>query len=776
MEQLELQQQYLQGVQRHTPIPGTPRLLRLSATATGLAAGTYRVTVTDVNLCTAFTDVTITQPCCCLSVTSTQVNVACYNGTTGTATAIPAGGTAPYTYSWNTTPAQSVATATGLAAGTYRVTVTDVNLCTAFTDVTITQPSAALSVTSTQVNVACYNGTTGTATAIPAGGTAPYTYSWNTTPAQSVATATGLAAGTYRVTVTDANLCTAFADVTITQPAAALGVTTTQVNVACFNGTTGTATAIPAGGTAPYTYSWNTTPAQNTATATGLAAGTYRITITDANLCTAFTDVTITQPAALVTIASSNSPTCVNTILNLTSSPSGGTPIYSYSWTGPNGFTSTLQNPSIPNVTTVSSGTYSITVTDENGCIASATTTVTINPLPTATISGTITVCQNAIAPLVNFTGADGTTPYTFTYRINSGADQSVTTTTGNSITVPAPTNVPGTFTYNLISVRDYNGCINSPGGSAIITITPLSLPTVTIGVSPGPPFCSGQEVTFSANVDNEGDNPFYEWLLNGNAIVGGNGINYTSSTLRNADRISLRVTGSAPVICPGSTTSNAYTMTINPSITPSVAITGPTSPVCPGSNVTFSVSQVLNGGISPSYQWWRNGAVIPGATGSTYTTNTLAEGDRVFVTMNSSVPCATNPATSNAINISLLPVPTISTLLTDQIYCQGVGALPITLAGGPPGVVFDITGGTAIGLSNQTGVAAIPSFTPAAGSALITVTPRANNCTGTPSTYNILVNPAPTVIPPGNQIFCTAVLTTPIPLTGTPSGVWSLT
>ena len=67
-----------------------------------------------------------------------------------------------------------------------------------------------------------------------------------------------------------------------------------------------------------------------------------------------------------------------------------------------------------------------------------------------------------------------------------------------------------------------------------------------------------------------------------------------------------------------------------------------------------------LNGGISPSYQWWLNGAAIPGATGSTYTTNTLADGDNVYVTMNSSVPCAINPATSNTISISLLPLPTI--------------------------------------------------------------------------------------------------------------------
>jgi len=218
---------------------------------------------------------------------------------------------------------QTTATATGLAAGTYIVTVTDANLCIKTASVTITQP-VALTIGTTQVNVLCNGSSTGTATATPAGGVGPYTYSWNTLPVQTTATATGLAAGTYIVTVTDANLCIKTASVTITQPVA-LTVGTTQVNVLCNGSSTGTATATPAGGVGPYTYSWNTLPVQTTATATGLAAGTYIVTVKDANLCIKTASVTITQPVALTV-----GTTQVNVLCNgsstgtATATPAGG--------------------------------------------------------------------------------------------------------------------------------------------------------------------------------------------------------------------------------------------------------------------------------------------------------------------------------------------------------------------------------------------------------------------------------------------------------------------
>ena len=174
--------------------------------------------------------------------------------------------------------------------------MTDNNGCISTAGVTITQPAAPLTVTTTQVNERCFGGLTGSATATPAGGTAPYSYSWNTVPVQTTAMAINLSAVSYTVTITDSKGCVSTANVIITQPAAPLTVTTTQVDVLCFGGLTGSATATPAGGTGPYTYAWNTIPVQTTATATTLTAGNHTVTVTDANNCTASAIVTITQP------------------------------------------------------------------------------------------------------------------------------------------------------------------------------------------------------------------------------------------------------------------------------------------------------------------------------------------------------------------------------------------------------------------------------------------------------------------------------------------------
>src|SRR5690606_22277828 len=145
--------------------------------------------------------------------------------------------------------------------------------------------------------VACFGGNNGEAIATVTNGTAPYTYSWNDVNNQTTPTATGLVAGTYEVTVTDANNCTTTTNVTIAEPTlleASIALTNV-VNVSCFDGNNGEATVTVTNGTAPYTYLWNDATAQTTATATGLAAGTYTVTVSDANNCTTTTNVTVTE-------------------------------------------------------------------------------------------------------------------------------------------------------------------------------------------------------------------------------------------------------------------------------------------------------------------------------------------------------------------------------------------------------------------------------------------------------------------------------------------------
>ncbi|MFC0776460.1 SprB repeat-containing protein, partial [Terrimonas alba] len=259
---------------------------------TALAAGTYTVTVTDNNNCTATTSVTITQPAAALALTSSKVDVLCFGNATGSIDLTVSGGTTPYSYVWsNGATTQDI---TALAAGTYSVTVTDNNNCTATASVTIGQPAAALALTSSKVDVLCFGNATGSIDLTVSGGTTPYTYVWsNGATTQDI---TALAAGTYSVTVTDNNNCTATASVTIGQPAAALALTSSKVDVLCFGNATGSIDLTVSGGTTPYSYVWSN--GATTQDITALAAGTYSVTVTDNNNCTATASVTIGQPAA----------------------------------------------------------------------------------------------------------------------------------------------------------------------------------------------------------------------------------------------------------------------------------------------------------------------------------------------------------------------------------------------------------------------------------------------------------------------------------------------
>ena len=201
-----------------------------------LAPGTYTYTATSTNGCVSLpVSITITQPANALALSTTQVNVLCFGNSTGSVNLTVTGGTAPYTYLWSNNG--TVEDPTGMASGTYTVTVTDANGCTAQTTVTITQPQAPLALSTTQVNVGCFGNSTGSVNLTVTGGTAPYTYLWSNNG--TVEDPTGMAAGTYTVTVTDANGCTAQTTVTITQPQAPLALSTTQVNVLCFGNSTG---------------------------------------------------------------------------------------------------------------------------------------------------------------------------------------------------------------------------------------------------------------------------------------------------------------------------------------------------------------------------------------------------------------------------------------------------------------------------------------------------------------------------------------------------------
>ena len=321
-----------------------------------LAAGNYSVTVTDSKGCSATLPVTISQPAA-LALTSTKTDVLCFGTSSGSINLNVTGGTAPYSYSWIggiTTQDLSI-----LAAGTYDVTVTDASNCTATASVTITQPAAPLALTSTKTDVLCFGSSTGSINLNVSGGAAPYTYSW--TGGISTKDLSGLTAGTYDVTVTDSNNCTATTSVGIKQPKA-LEVSVAKSDILCYGSNTGSIVLNVNGGTAPYTYRWKS--GQTTKELTGLLPGNYSVIVTDAVNCSSSADVKISQPEPLKATLTVKNATCSNNDGTISTSISGGIKPYKIAWMGSTNLTGTVLKD-------VKAGSYQLFVTDAAGCIFS---------------------------------------------------------------------------------------------------------------------------------------------------------------------------------------------------------------------------------------------------------------------------------------------------------------------------------------------------------------------------------------------------------------------
>ena len=266
--------------------------------ATDLSAGIYTVTVTDANGCTTTETFTISEPTA-LSITPSQMNVLCHGASTGKVSVVVNGGVTPYSYSWDNGITSTTNEATDLSAGTYKVTVIDVNGCTITETFTIKEPTA-LDLTPSQTNILCHGALTGTASVVVSGGVTPYSYSWDNGITSTTNEATDLSAGAYNVTVTDANGCTITETFTISEPTT-LSITPSQTDVLCHGASTGTAGVVVSGGVTPYSYSWDNGITSTTNEATDLSAGTYEVTVTDVNGCTITETFTITEPTALST-------------------------------------------------------------------------------------------------------------------------------------------------------------------------------------------------------------------------------------------------------------------------------------------------------------------------------------------------------------------------------------------------------------------------------------------------------------------------------------------
>jgi hypothetical protein len=623
-----------------------------------LSAGNYTVTVTDANGCTATATGVITQPAVLNASVSSKTDITCNGGQDGAVTVTTVGGTPAYSYAWSNGAAGN--TISGLSAGAYTVTVTDSRGCTGFMTVAIVQPTAiVLNLSSTPSSCGNANGS---ATVNALGGTSAYSYAWSPSGGSAML-ANGLTAGGYNVTVTDSRGCTALGNVVVTNSSGPTASISGSSNVTCFGGADGNATVNVSGGTAPVVYNW--TPSGGAGvTAQNLTAGNYTVTVSDGSGCTSSASVIITEPVQLTATVTANvSASCSNeNDGSLTAQGNGGVPAYSYAWSG--GSVNATDNNLLP-------GTYTVIVTDANGCTASTSATVAAPALLQASISATTpAACNGGTDGSATAQAVGGTPAYTFVWSNGTAGTLASGLAAGNY----------------TVTVTDGNGCTS-------VTIANITAPTpLVLNMSSTGTTCGSTNGTASVAVSG-GTGPYsYNWNPTGGSGTTASGLGSGNYSVVVTDANGCVAIGNASV-----PSADGPILTLNTS----------TMVTCPG-GADGSIDISVNGGALPYTYNWSNGAA------GTTITNLIAGIYTLTVTddNNCSAALSVNITAPAAFGFNMTPV---------TAHCgQANGSLSVLVNGGSPGYSYVWSNGASV--TNQ-----LSAIT--AGTYTVTVT-DANGCT----------------------------------------------
>jgi gliding motility-associated-like protein len=388
-----------------------------------------------------------------INITESHIDILCFADSTGEIDLTVTGGNGVFSYAWNN--GELTEDLVNLPAAIYSITVQDTIGCSESLTVVLNEPIAGLSASSIQTNVLCFGSLTGAIDVTTQGGELPYSYSWNS--GQNSEDISSVLAGNYALIITDNNGCVYNLSDTISEPIAPLLITETHLDVLCNGGVTGSIDITISGGTAPYSYQWNS--GQITEDLSMLSAGSYILNLTDANGCLATQTITITEPSNPVSISANQTDIlCFGDAtgeIDLTIT--GGTMPYSFSWN--NGLT--IEDP-----IALTNGTYSVVVSDANGsaggCVDSIIV-VLLQPTFPVTLSfvEANVLCYNDLTGEIDLSANGGTAPYTFSWSNGS--------TTEDLLAL-------GAGTYN-VTVNDSNGDIGGCAASTSIVISEPNAP-----------------------------------------------------------------------------------------------------------------------------------------------------------------------------------------------------------------------------------------------------------------------------------------------------------
>ena len=578
----------------------------------GLDVGTYTVTVTDANGCTGTLTIDIIctpPPPCLLTASAFGTDASCFNSCNGSIALTVNNATGAIIYNWSN--GANTQNLNNLCAGTYSVTVQDVNGCVDFATAIIGEPAQLTAIVNT-IDATCFGSSTGSVTSNVNGGIVNYTYQWsNTATTQNIAL---LTAGNYTLTVTDNNGCIATANGTINQPLQ-IQLSTIVTDASCGNAN-GNIDLTVTNGVGAFSYNWSNTAI--TEDIQNLLSSVYTVTVTDNNNCSVAITATVQNtPLPIITATANPNAICFgdNTIITAAGA-------MSYAWTPSATLNQSTGIVVVANPTTTT--TYTVIGTATNGCTNETTVVVTVNSIPVINLTNA-TICIGSQTTLT----AGGASIYTWSPNTN------LNQTTGQTV-IANPTT---TITYTVTGTTA--GC--SSTATAIVTVNSLPIITTNIATTS---ICINSNATLTVAGANT-----YVWTPN-------NGLaNTTSSTQVASPTITTTytITGTNANGC-----TNTATITINVNLLPVVTVTLPQG-ICPGQSAQFTATG------ADTYTW-NPATALNQITGSTVSSTPTTNISYTVTGTNTTTGCVNTATTSIIIN----PLPIIAISPSAAFICIG--------------------------------------------------------------------------------------------------------